>query len=521
MPRPTAPRHLPRPHALAAAALALLLAGCGAPPDPETGRSGDLRMGSVRFTPCSLSAGQAESVEAQCATLAVPENPAAPDGRKIKLALALIPASGQAEPDPLVFIAGGPGQSILQAYPMLHAQVRDARRSRNVLLVDARGTGRSHLLQCKEALSLMDGGEDSDDDTGATQTAADAAPDEAQMRAAAAACRDRLGKDSDLRFYGTAEHIRDLDLVRQTLGIEQLNLIGISYGTRVAQQYAARYPKHTRTVVLDSTVPNTLVLGQDHAANLDAAISRMFARCNADAACKKQLGDPAQNLATVRARLQAGNLAPVRYRDPQTGQWREERPGFGHLAGLLRMYAYSPEASAMLPLVLHEAAEGHYEPLLAQARGIGGKMTDAIALGMHLSVSCTEDPELRVREEDAGTVMGQELSRMLIAMCAEWPKGTRDPDFRKPLTGPLPMLILSGEDDPVTPPRYGDEIAKTLPNARHLVLPGQGHSVLGIGCAPKLLAQFLETADAKSLDASCLKRLRPRAPFAGDYGWEP
>lgn len=102
-----------------------------------------------------------------------------------------------------------------------------------------------------------------------------------------------------------------------------------------------------------------------------------------------------------------------------------------------------------------------------------------------------------------------------------WPKGKRDPDFRKPLRGDLPVLAISGEFDPVTPPRYGDEVVKTLPNGRHLILPGQGHSVLTTGCMPELFAQFLETADAKGLDVECLKRLKAAPPFAGNYGWEP
>jgi pimeloyl-ACP methyl ester carboxylesterase len=85
----------------------------------------------------------------------------------------------------------------------------------------------------------------------------------------------------------------------------------------------------------------------------------------------------------------------------------------------------------------------------------------------------------------------------------------------------VPLLAVSGELDPVTPPRYGDAVVEHLPNARHLVLPGQGHSVIGTGCMPKLFAQFIETADAAALDAKCLERLSAQPPFAGNYGWEP
>lgn len=491
--------------------LALALAACGGQTEktvvPKTDANGDLRYGELVFKACALGGDRGESVEAQCATLQAPENHDAPNGRKIALAVAMIPARSQTQSDPLVIIAGGPGQSILDSYPMLHPALSDVRRSRNILLVDARGTGGSHLLQCNEITSLDETFEGSDDP--------------AQMRALTERCRDRLAKTSDLRFYGTGDHIRDIDLLRTTIGVEQLNLAGISYGTRVAQQYAARYPTHTRTVTLDSIAPNTLVLGQEHARNLDAAIKQQFARCGAETACKRNIGDPATLLAKVRTTLQAGGLAPVRYRDPTSGEWREQVPRFDHLSGLLRFYAYRPESASMLPLILHDASEGRYETLLSQARALSGDIGDSMALGMHLSVSCTEDPEIQVRPEDENTIMGNSMAEFIQAQCEVWPKGKRDADFRKPLSGNVPVLAISGEFDPVTPPRYGDEVVKTLPNSRHLVLPGQGHSVLTTGCMPKLFAQFVETADAKKLDASCLKRLKPTPPFAGNYGWEP
>jgi len=504
---------IPKVRCIPLLALAAVLAACGGstgrPDGPRADAQGRLRYGEVAFEPCSLSAAGNLSVEAQCATLSVPENHDAPDGRRIELALAMVPASGMAEPDPVYMIAGGPGQSALDSYPMLHEAFRDVRRNRNVILVDARGTGRSHPLQCPGF---------SDEDT--LSDPANETP-EAVVRLTEA-CRDELQKTSDLRFYTTGDHVRDLDLVRRKLGAERINLVGVSYGTRVAQQYAAAYPQHTRSVVLDSVAPNSLVLGQDHARNLEDALDAQFQRCRASKACLDNLGDPRRQLALVRERLQAGGIAPVRYRDPVSGEWREEVPRFGHLAGLLRMYAYQPSMAATLPLVLHEAAQGRYESLLAQSRMLTSQMGDAMAVGMGLSVTCSEDAdEFASRDADAGTVLGNLLVDTMKQQCAVWPKGARAAGFRTPLSGDVPLLAISGEFDPVTPSRYGDEVVETLPNARHLVLPGQGHSVLGTGCMPKLFAQFVESTDAKALDARCLERLSAQPPFAGNYGWEP
>ena len=500
-----------RPVSLLAAAL--LLAGCNSADQPtagpRAGEDGTLEYGNLSFKPCSLSAVGAESVEAQCTTLSVPENHDAPEGRHIDLAIALVPAKGMAEADPIYMIAGGPGQSAIESYPMVHAAFGDVRRNRHVVLVDARGTGGSHPLKCRD-----DDGKNTFGDP-ATET-----PDAA--RTFAEQCRDTLSKDSDLRYYTTGDHVRDLDAVRAALGAPQINLVGISYGTRVAQQYAKAYPAQTRAVVLDSVVPNTLVLGQDHARNLEVALEQQFALCRKDAACARNLGDPGQQLALVRERLQAGNLAPVRFRDPTSGEWREEVPSFAHLAGLLRMYSYQPQMASTLPLVLHEAAQQRYESLLSQSAMLAAQLGDAFAHGMQLSVMCSEDAdEFTSNREDSDTVLGNALVDFAKAQCAVWPKGQRAADFRAPLSGDAAVLAISGEFDPVTPSRYGDEVIAQLPKGRHLVLPGQGHSVLGTGCMPKLFAQFIESADAATLDAQCLQRLSAQPPFAGNYGWEP
>lgn len=499
--------------ALAAASLVAPLAVAEDAPTTPAPQPGQRSFGQILFEPCSLQAPHMPiAVEAQCGSLEVAENRADPDSRRIQLGIAWIPVDEGAEPDPVFLIAGGPGQAAKQAYPLLHAAFRDVRRSRHVILVDARGTGDSQPLVCR----------DSEGRANLTEGDMEAVEDIGTAREFARRCADQLGAESDLRFYSTGEHIDDLEDVRKALGVAQINLIGVSYGTRVAQQFAMRYPQSTRSLVLDSVVPNSLVLGAEHAANLESALSLQFQRCRDDAGCSERIGDPRGLLDTVAERLRAGGLEPVRYRAARSGEWKQEVPRFGHLAVLLRMYAYSPETASVLPFLLHEAAQGRYEGILAQAESITSSLTEQIYHGMQLSVSCSEDAdELQPDPAMQDSVLGNQLIDFTRAQCEVWPRGVRDPAFREPLTGSLPVLLLSGEYDPVTPPRYGDEVAGHLDNARHLVLPGQGHSVVGLGCAPKLFAQFLEKADPKALDAECLERLKPLPPFAGPYGWEP
>ena len=491
-----------------AAAMALALSACAdkpkAAPDPAAAQG--RAFGQLVFQPCSLSSPMArEGIEAQCTTMQVPENPAEPNGRKIGLKIAWLPPENEADNllDPVFMLAGGPGQSAIQTYPAMDPVFKEVRKHRHVILVDQRGTGGSNLLSCKF------------DD----ETADDVSPEAAGKLAAD--CAAELSKKADLRFYTTTDAVRDLDAVRQALGVEQINLMGVSYGTRVAQQYTLRHPQHTRTVLLDSVVPNTLPLGNNFARNLDDALTLQFSQCTKDPSCRDKLGDPRQQLDALLTRLRS-DPPLVKYHDASTYELKEARLTADMVAGLVRMYAYMPAAASLLPNLIHEASQGRYEDLMALSQMLTTQIQDSMATGMQFSVVCTEDRgSFTPSDEDKDTVLGQAMASSMGAMCAVWPTGKVPADFRTPLTGNTPVLAISGEFDPVTPPRYGDEAIAKLSNARHLVLKGQGHSVLGVGCMPKLFAQFVEKADPKALDATCLDTLDAVPPFTSFNGWNP
>ena len=470
------------------------------------------KLGRIAFHPCTLSPPLgASSVEAQCGTWTVPEDPSKPDGRKVALNIAWLPAddAGNQAADPVFLIAGGPGQSATESFAALVPAFKDARKHRDMLMVDQRGTGKSNPLQCK--FDLADAGEAGD--------ANDESP--AAMRAASERCRDQLAAKADLRFYTTTDAVRDLEAVRAAIGAEQVNLMGVSYGTRVAQQYAMRHPQRTRTIVLDGVAPNAIYLGNDFARNLETALDLQFGRCAKTPGCTKALGDPRKRLDALLAKLRVESPL-VRYRDASTGAIREERLRPGHVQGLARMYAYAPLAASILPLLLHEAEQGRYENLMSLSHMLSGSMSDQMMMGMQLSVVCTEDRGgLKVDADMASSVLGNVLVDMMQAQCAAWPVGEMPADFHEPLATKVPALLLSGDLDPVTPPAYAEQVAKSLPNARSLVLRGQGHNVIAVGCTPKLFAQFLDTADAKALDAKCLDGLAYVPPFTTFNGWDP
>jgi len=464
-------------------------------------------LGEIAFTPCSLSSPLSrDSLEAQCASFQVPEDRANPDKRRIALNIAWLQATdnGEKMPDPVFFLAGGPGQAAVETYPGMDPVFKEVRKRRDVILVDQRGTGKSNLLSCKAP---------DDEDS------FDASPE--AMQAQAARCVEALSRKADLRHYTTTDAVADLDAVRQAIGAAQINLVGVSYGTRVAQQYAMRHPAATRSIVLDSVVPNTLQLGNIFARNLDDALALQFGLCTKDPACSGKLGDPRAELDALLAKLRAAPVE-VEYRDASSGETKQGTLRAETVAGLVRMYAYMPLASALLPKLIHEANAGRYGNLMALAQMMTGDMQDAMAIGMQMSVVCSEDAESMVaREEDEDTVLGNLLPQGMAAMCKVWPKGTVPADFHQALATDVPALVLEGEFDPVTPPRYGEEVAKSLPNGRLFVLKGQGHSVLGAGCMPRLFAQFVEKADASALDGACLDKLGYAAPFTSFNGAEP
>jgi len=481
--------------------LLVLLAG-SAPAEPTVVR----RIGSLALEPCTLAAPNSPgTVAALCGRLVVAEDRAAPAGRRIELAVAVVPSRAKRPlSDPVFMLAGGPGQSALESFPTAVAAFRDVLRDRDVVLVDQRGTGGSHRLACPER---------------DTASGADALGDPAAARKFAESCLAVL--DADARFYTTSDAVLDLEAVREAIGASQVNLVGVSYGTRVALEYLRRNPERTRTVVLDGVVPPELALGAEHARNLERALDAHFAICEADATCRERYGAPRARLAALLDELRRAPRT-VRFRDPLSDAPREESLTPDAVAGVVRLYAYVPQLAAMLPRSLAEATAGRPEVLMAQAAMIQDLVGEQITFGMQLSVICAEDADrLRVDPADADTLLGTAFVSTLLAQCEVWPKGRRPADFNDPVRSDRPVLLLSGQLDPVTPPRYGDEVVRHLPNGRHLVAPGQGHNVFGSGCAPRLMARFIAAANAKDLDASCLQQLAPPPPFVGPHGWDP
>jgi len=437
-------------------------------------------------------------IPARCGTLEVPEDHDRPAGRKISLRVAVITAeAGGREADPVFFLAGGPGQAATEIYPAIADAFTRVARKRDVVLVDQRGTGSSAPLDCGD-LSRPDAVDRS----------------EAAELALVAACGEQLGKKADLRRYGSEDFARDLDLVRDALGAERVNLVGGSYGTRMALVYARRFPERVRTMVLDGVAPLEMAIGAWFERDAQRAFTLAAERCRADAACRKAFPDPASDLAALITSLEQ-QPRTLSLRDPLTGAARQVTLDAGTVRRLVFLLSYMPETVSLLPALLAEARRGDAGPLAALGLTAGRDVQATISRPLQFAVLCAEDVPWFPPEDpaaDRGRYLGRSVRAAFSAACQRFPHGTVPPDFREPVRSPAPTLLLSGEADPVTPPEWAAAAALGLPNSRQLTLAGQGHGTMNRGCMPKVIERFIAAGKLDGLDAACLDQVKPQ-PF--------
>lgn len=465
-----------------------------------------IRFGSLEFKPCQLARKHsAATTEAYCAPFEVAENRADPGSRKIALRLALITAPAAADDDFIVFLAGGPGQSAVDSWSQIAPALASARRHRHVLLLDQRGTGESNALEC-QALG---------DEEAMLEF------DLQRMAELTRECVAEVSTHADPRYYATSDAVADLEELRQALGAPRFDLVGVSYGTRLAQHYLKRHAEGVRSIVLDSVVPNELALGGEFARNLDDALKAQFANCAASPACAARYPDPYADMMRLHDQLRE-QAREVHYPDPVSFEPQTARLDAFGLAGLIRLFAYSPETAALIPHTVAQALAGNDAALMGQMGVIGQGVEELAGSGMQLSVICAEDVDRLIADQSvADTLLGNQMVEVMQTQCAIWPHGERPADFNDAASGATPVLVLEGELDPVTPPRYGEQVIAHLDKARLIVARGQGHNVIGRGCLPKLVSEFMDTLDPAALDVACVDELGPIPHFIDFNGAAP
>jgi len=483
-------------------ALAALGFACSDAGPPNSGPSGALPAARASLTACDL-----EGTQARCGTHNVPENRQLPGGRRLSLNVALLPALATSPArDPVFFLAGGPGQGAAQLAHALAPSLNEIRRDRDVVFVDQRGTGKSNPLDCELG--------DPENIQEQFRTDFDAEK--------LTACLKTL--DADPTQYTTQASVDDLDEVRRALGYEQVNLIGASYGTRLALAYAKRYPEQLRAMVLDGVAPPQLRLFLDFLPDGQRALELAFTDCEQSPACAKSYPALRADFARVLAQLNQTPLT-TSVRHPETGEPQQvtlSGPGF---ASAVRGMLYSAEVSQLLPVVIEQVGRGQLEALLTQSLLVSRSVHDSMSLGLLLSIACAEDlPRIQDSELDRlskHSFLPRSLVTEMRRACAVWPHAALDPASSQPVRSAAPSLLLSGELDPATPPRWAELALQGLSHGKHIVVPGQGHGTLTAGCVPRLIARFIQRGTADDLDASCASVIQRPRFFLDELGPHP
>lgn len=464
---------------LAAAWTGLGPAGARAQEFPTLGP--EVPAGDGEVAPCEISG--VEGV-ARCGRFRVYEDREAGAGRTVDLAFVVLEATGpdRVAGEAVIPLPGGPGQAFTGAAADASHGAADLLRTRDFLLVDVRGVGRSQTLDCPDfEIDVAD------------RFGTMFPPEHIRM------CHDALAGRARLDLYTTDLSVDDLDELRRWLGYDAVDLNGTSYGTRVAQVYMRRHPEAIRTVTLNSVAP-VFEHGYVHMArSLQRSLDLVVEGCSDTPACAAEHPELRAHLDEVLARLDAG---------PARLELDGEPVGFtkGDFSYALRGLLYG-NANAV-PQVIELAWQGEFERLaryyLQRAGWVGGEGGEA---GYHFSALCAEDilplTDEEVERLSAGTFMGDHLIAGYRDVCRMWGAARLPASFWEPVRSDLPVLIISGERDPVTPPEWGEEVAAYLPNSLHVVVPGGGHGPSN-ACTDALEARFLETGSLEGLDPSCV-----------------
>jgi pimeloyl-ACP methyl ester carboxylesterase len=426
--------------------------------------------------------------EVKCGKLAVPENYQKLTGEKMSVNFAVLPAIDNSEyKAPLMFLAGGPGQAATELATLLNRTFRDVRKTRDIILVDQRGTGESHPLSCEFE-------------------------DEAET-IYSALTKDLKASDviecisqftGDLSQFNSENAIRDFDAVRVALGHKKINIYGGSYGTRAGLVYMRMFPETLESVVLDSVGPIEVpigLFGQSVARSFDLLVEN----CKKSESCHQAFPNLAEEFQQVKARLAK---APVELdiMHPRLGTPTKFVLDEDKFTGNLRFQLYSTRSRSLVPLVINQAYLGNYQPLIGLMASTEGEQM--IYTGLHFNIVCNEDvPRMTepMKAADVSNHFDDDASQFIYnKICPLFPQYRPSEDFYQGVTANIPTLILSGNLDPVTPPSNGDYSAKTLPNSHHIVVENASHTVAISTCANKIINEFLTKKDPKVLDESCL-----------------
>jgi pimeloyl-ACP methyl ester carboxylesterase len=459
--------------------------------------------------PCPAEATVLNDAHARCGFLTVPERHSRPDGRAIRLMVAIVPAvSSQPAPDPVVHMTGGPGGvDFGEAQLMIDAGLN---RDRALILMEQRG---SYLTEPALTCPVVD-----EFNAKLVGLRYDATSTRRAHVAATRACRRQLGsRGVDLSAYNTSENALDFADLRRALGIAQWNVFGVSYGSTLAQRLMRIDPAGIRSATLDSAVPIASVALPPVWANTRDGFRAVFRACSAQRACRARYPHLERTFTRLVRSLEAHPLTTT----VKSASGQRTRVGLdgGALVNWLVSVSLDTPHFAKVPAWIHALAAGDPKPI-ATARAASVTPPGFVSYGLLYGVVCREWTPFAASRDivRAGRRAFPRYPASVLAQAPQFPQFNEDCDrwqvpsaprsFRAPTRSDIPTLILSGTFDAVTSLAWARDAARTLTRSTIVRIPGVGHSVLPRSeCAQSIEASFL--ADPTSPSTACAARLAP------------
>lgn len=431
----------------------------------------------------------------ECGDLNVPEDYSQPDGKMIRLHVAVFRSSSDPQPDPVIYLHGGPGAGALEWMSAAYGSgYQYLFPSRDFIAFDQRGTGYSEpRLDCP---SLA---EDYAKSLSEDQRVSSLGWETNHLDA----CRKDLeNRDINLAAYTTQANAADLDALIKALGYKQVNLFGQSYGTNLALTYIRDYGSEglVRSVILDGISPPQTDLFAERGKNAQAAWDAVFAACDADPACQKSYPDIKNKFYKLLERLAAQPIT-VQTVNPLNGQSQPVIVNDSRLLEAIYRSSYKSQWISKFPATIATLDQGD-ETLLDSALANIFESAASVDQGVYYSVSCSN--EAGFTSMDAIQAGNAQLSTQLkayfddialgmFAACKNWPVAPPSPTKNQPVVSDIPTLLLSGTFDPVTSPAWARLTSKTLSKSYLYEFPAESHDLMASNsCAPVLINKFIE-----------------------------
>lgn len=432
-----------------------------------------------------FAAGTQEGKDYECGYLTVPEVHSQPQGKQIQVAIAIVKSTNPKPSEPLILFQGGPGGSSLDIFPRSLSSPNDQsvqklRAQRDLIAFEKRGNHYSKpQLNCPEYQES-----ESEDMPGGNE----------KELAGLKACRDRLTREGvNLAAFNSVESAHDVAALAKALGYKQVNLYGVSYGTELVQNVMRQHPDIIRSVILDGIVPVEPSLESQYGVILDRLITQVDTACAADPDCKALYPDVKGTFIATHDRLKQTPGSVKLF--SAKGQTKTQTITADDFASILFQMAYSSGAPFVLPALIDQAHEGNFTlvaPFFYLSMLEGGGTTQ----GTYFSVKCSEDVPYAGALATKGLLAfaqnwGRKQLKSEVDKCKVWNVPVLDPSARKLVISDTPALLLNGHFDPITPPIFGQAVAKGLRNHFFVEFPANGHGAIGTPCAHSIMAEFL------------------------------